>query len=150
MLRGIEIYKGKPIFYSLANFIFQNETLPFQPQETYTPANQGLTALPADFFDWRSGNDTRGFPVDVDNWDSVIAQVAFNADRQLTGFELYPISLGYKTSRTARGRPVPANPQDARRIIEEMTKLSEPFGTKITFDGAKGVWTPAATARQAR
>ena len=27
VLRGIEIYKGKPIFYSLANFMFQNETL---------------------------------------------------------------------------------------------------------------------------
>ena len=26
VLRGIEIYKGKPIFYSLSNFIFQNET----------------------------------------------------------------------------------------------------------------------------
>ncbi len=27
VLRGIEIYKGKPIFYSLSNFIFQNETV---------------------------------------------------------------------------------------------------------------------------
>src|SRR5262249_10222316 len=26
-LRGIEIYNGKPIFYSLGNFIFQNETI---------------------------------------------------------------------------------------------------------------------------
>src|SRR5215211_6973511 len=26
-LRGIEVYRGKPIFYSLGDFIFQNETL---------------------------------------------------------------------------------------------------------------------------
>ena len=27
VLRGVEIYKGKPILYSLGDFIFQNETL---------------------------------------------------------------------------------------------------------------------------
>ena len=29
VLRGIEIYQGKPIFYSLDDFLFQNETPPF-------------------------------------------------------------------------------------------------------------------------
>jgi poly-gamma-glutamate capsule biosynthesis protein CapA/YwtB (metallophosphatase superfamily) len=27
VLRGIEIYNGKPILYGLGNFIFENETL---------------------------------------------------------------------------------------------------------------------------
>ena len=35
VLRGIEIYKGKPIFYSLSNFIFQNETLLRMPEDSY-------------------------------------------------------------------------------------------------------------------
>ena len=33
VLRGVEIYKGKPIFYSLGDFIFQNETLLRLPSE---------------------------------------------------------------------------------------------------------------------
>ena len=32
---GIEIYKGKPIFYSVGNFIFQNETVGFFPADAY-------------------------------------------------------------------------------------------------------------------
>ena len=35
VLRGIEIYKGKPIFYSLSNFIFQNETVLRMPEDSY-------------------------------------------------------------------------------------------------------------------
>ena len=37
VLRGVEIYKGKPIFYSLGDFIFQNETLLRLPYENYEP-----------------------------------------------------------------------------------------------------------------
>ena len=35
VLRGVEIYKGKPILYSLGDFIFQNETLLRLPSENY-------------------------------------------------------------------------------------------------------------------
>lgn len=35
VLRGIEIYKGKPIFYSLGDFMFQPETVPFQAGDNY-------------------------------------------------------------------------------------------------------------------
>jgi poly-gamma-glutamate synthesis protein (capsule biosynthesis protein) len=34
-LRGIEIYKGKTIFYSLGNFIFENDLVVPQPTEFY-------------------------------------------------------------------------------------------------------------------
>ena len=34
-LRGIEMYKGKPIFYSLGNFVFQNETIDPMPSDHY-------------------------------------------------------------------------------------------------------------------
>ena len=37
-LRGIELYKEKPIFYSLGNFIFQSDTVRYQPAEAYEAA----------------------------------------------------------------------------------------------------------------
>jgi hypothetical protein len=67
VLRGIEIYKGKPIFCSLANFIFENETVRFQPQENYDQFKLPLTATPADFYDARSANDTRSFPANKED-----------------------------------------------------------------------------------
>ena len=32
---GVEIYQGKPIFYSVGNFVFQNETVGFFPADAY-------------------------------------------------------------------------------------------------------------------
>lgn len=139
VLRAIEIYKSKPIFYSLANFAFENETMQFQPAESYREAGLPPTASPADYFDARSKNDTRGFPIDRPIWESVIAEVAFNSDRSPSEIILHPISLGFGEPRAQRGRPRPASPELARQIIERVATLSAAFGTKVEFAGGRGV-----------
>lgn len=149
LLRGIEIYKGKPIFYSIGNFIFQNETIRFQPQENYAKMNLPLTATPSEYFDARSGNDTRSYPADHELWESAVAEAVFNSNREVTEIDLYPISLGFKQGRTVRGRPLPADPQLARQLVERIATRSEKWGTKIVFDGAKGVWRANAQANGA-
>lgn len=139
VLRAIEIYKGKPIFYSLANFAFENETMQFQPEESYKSVGLGLTATPADYFDARSNHDTRGFPVDKPIWESVIAEVSFDAERSPSRIVLHPITLGFGEPRAQRGRPRPASPEDARRIVDNLAKLSASFGTKIDVQAGLGV-----------
>jgi hypothetical protein len=52
-LRGIEIYKEKPIFYSLGNFIFQNETSDNLPSDLYELYALGEEELPADLMNAR-------------------------------------------------------------------------------------------------
>ena len=141
VLRAVEVYKGKPIFYSVANFIFQNESLPFQPQESYDPYNLPLEATTADYFDARSANDTRSFPADQKIWESVVAEAVFNAKRELQEIDLYPISLGFRESRTKRGRPVPATGELAASIIDRMARLSKARGTNVTWQDGKGVVT---------
>jgi poly-gamma-glutamate capsule biosynthesis protein CapA/YwtB (metallophosphatase superfamily) len=141
VLRGIEIYKGKPIFYSLANFVFQSESLIFQPQESYDAVNLPLTASPADYFDARSAHDTRGFPADQEVWESVEAEALFNAKRELLVIDLHPITLGFGKSRTQRGRPLPATPEEAQKIVSRVAKLSQSFGTTVSFERGKGVVT---------
>src|SRR5438093_12774645 len=79
VLRGVEIYKGKPIFYSLANFIFENETLLRQPPENYEPLGMPPGSGVGEFNDRRSNNDTTGFPADQYIWESVIAVPRFTA-----------------------------------------------------------------------
>jgi hypothetical protein len=68
VLRGIEMYKGKPIMYSLGDFIFQNETLLRLPSENYEPYNLGPTAHVNDFNDARYDFDKSGFPSDPPIW----------------------------------------------------------------------------------
>ena len=146
VLRAVEIYKGKPIFYSIANFIFQNETMPFQPQESYDQFNLPLTASPADYYDSRSANDTRGFPADQKIWESVVAEAVFNSKRELQQIDLYPISLGFHESRTVRGRPLPATGALATSIIDRIAKLSKARGTNVAFQDGKGVVTVSSAS----
>ena len=140
VLRGIEIYKGKPIFYGLGDFIFQNETLLRQPPENYEPL--GLKpesgAGVGDFNDRRSNNDTTGFPADPYIWESVVAVPRF-VGKKMTELKLYPISLGYKKPRPQRGWPMLAEPELSRKIIDDLKKFSAPFGTNIEFKDGVGI-----------
>lgn len=128
--RGIQIYKNKPILYSLGNFIFQNDTVQWQPSHNYDTLKLGHTSTPADFYDTRSQHDTRGFPSDPTYWQSIIAQCQFQSHK-LTNITLHPIDLGFGKPRSQRGRPLIAHPPIAQRILQRIKHLSQPFGTHI-------------------
>jgi poly-gamma-glutamate capsule biosynthesis protein CapA/YwtB (metallophosphatase superfamily) len=138
-LKGIEIYKGKPILYSLGNFIFENDLVEFQPGENYDKNDLPGSALPGDFFTKRTKGETIGFPATRHFWESVVAELSFKSDRTLSAIKLHPIVLGFGKSRAQRGRPSPASPEDAKRIIEELGALSAPMGAKISFVDGVGV-----------
>jgi len=138
ILRGIEIYKGKPIFYSLANFIFENETMQFQPAESYDSMSLPWNATVADYFDARSANDTRGFPVQKAIWESVVAQLSFDHDHRLQSVKLIPISLGYMEPRSERGRPRLASASQSKSTVEVVARLSAAFGTKVILSDGVG------------
>lgn len=137
VLRGIEIYKGKPIFYSLGNFIFQNETLLRLPSENYERYKLGPDKHVADFNDARYDFDRKGFPSKPEYWESVIAVLRWEGKR-LVGLELYPITLGYGKPRPVRGRPLLADSDLGRKIIAHMDRCSKPFGTRIIFEDGVG------------
>ncbi len=136
VLRGIEIYKGKPIFYSLGDFVFQNETVSRQPADNYENYDLGPDAVAQDFYDARQR--TGGFPSRPQVWESFVAKVRFR-NGELTGVELHPITLGHGLDRPQRGRPLLASGDLARKIIDETREYSEPFGTEIVFENGIGV-----------
>jgi poly-gamma-glutamate synthesis protein (capsule biosynthesis protein) len=140
VLRGIELYRGKPILYGLGNFVFENETLLRQPPENYAPLGMTLEsgAGVGDFNDRRSNNGTTGFPADPRIWESVIAMPRFSG-KKLTELRLYPITLGYKKPRPQRGWPMLASPELGKKIIDDVVQFSAPFGTAIDFEGGVGV-----------
>ncbi|HYE85330.1 MAG TPA: CapA family protein [Vicinamibacterales bacterium] len=141
VLRGIEIYKGKPIFYSLSNFIFQNETLLRMPADSYEQYSLGVEAQPADYLDARYDKDRRSFPSDREYWDSVAVLTKWNGGKFVEA-ELHPITLGFQTPRSERGRPKLASGADAARILDMMVTRSKAFGATVTIKGGIGVVTP--------
>jgi poly-gamma-glutamate capsule biosynthesis protein CapA/YwtB (metallophosphatase superfamily) len=131
VLRGIEIYEGKPIMYSLGDFLFQNESLLRLPYDNYAPYDLGADAHVADFNAARYENDTKGFPSLPGIWEAVIAVPVFVGE-ELTELALHPITLGYGQPVQVRGRPLLAGGELGEKIIGDLKRLSEPFGTEIT------------------
>jgi hypothetical protein len=138
-LRGIEIYKGRPIFYSLGNFIFQNETIDPLPADDYEKYDLPATALPGDFFDRRPWS-TADNPEDDAVWyESVLAVPSF-AQGRMAGLKLYPLDLDQKAPRSQKGTPRIARGAKAEKIIKRLAELSAPFGTVITYRDGIGLW----------
>ena len=127
---GLEIYKGKPIFYSLGNFIFQNDTVTSFPAESYARFGLAPDATPADFFEARTDNETKGFPAYPEFWHSIFAVCRFKAHK-LAGVEVLPLDLGFRLNRAQRGRPVIAEGAFASEILARTQRLSDFYGTKI-------------------
>jgi poly-gamma-glutamate capsule biosynthesis protein CapA/YwtB (metallophosphatase superfamily) len=135
---GVEIYKGKPILYSLGNFIFENDNVPVFPGEAYARFGLGVDAMPTDFLDARTGNETRGFPASPEYWHGLAAMAEFK-EKRLAGLRLHPLDLGHGRSRAQRGRPVPAGSDVAAAILARVQRLSQRYGTAIAVEGDSAV-----------
>lgn len=145
VLRGIELYEGAPIFYSLGNFIMQNETVTRLPAEIYERYDlDPITSQPADLFDARTfdKNGNRiGFLADSAFWESIvpICSIGSNGIDQI---ECLPVELHYEDARAVRGEPRLATGEMATRILENLAELAEPYGTEVTIKEDVGIIKP--------
>jgi poly-gamma-glutamate synthesis protein (capsule biosynthesis protein) len=123
VLRGIEIYDNRPIFYGLGEFIRQRDV--------------GGLAGRGDL----SRDSCAGCPFPA-KYESVVAVSRFSGDR-LVEVRLHPVELRYESERLAhRGIPETAPPDVGRRILERLQELSAPLGTTIMIEGNVGVIRP--------
>jgi poly-gamma-glutamate synthesis protein (capsule biosynthesis protein) len=132
VLRGIEIYKGKPILYSLGDFVFENDLVDRLPADAYEELHLGPLAGVADFDDERSDHDRKSYPADREMWESVVAVTEWQG-KTLTGLTLHPITLGFGRPRTERGRPMLADPGLARKIVDDVAERSKAYQTQVQF-----------------
>lgn len=130
LLRPLEIYKKRPIFYSLGDFMLHNESVTFAPEDMYE--KYGLTSDDplCEIYRKRSRNYTVGLLTDKRMMEAVIPYFEME-DGELTKLELLPIELGFGEPRYRLGNPrVCTN----CNIIERYAEMSKPYGTDITVD----------------
>ncbi|WP_225448752.1 CapA family protein [Streptacidiphilus sp. P02-A3a] len=136
-LRGIEVHRGRPIFYSLGNLVSQIELTQRLPAEDYAKVPSGRPLSPFGFFNARSLADTRGFATGREYWETVVPVVTAAAPAAADGryrpsvVELHPVTLGFGLPTHRRGRPACAAPEDGRRILAELAELSAGYGTVL-------------------
>ena len=137
-LRGIEIYRGKPIFYSLGNFFFQSSMeSPVGPDEyeiwklnpAKTTDEEQNAALDKKWFTGRRW------------YESVIAVSRFE-NGHVSEIRLFPVTLSALRRAADRGLPRLARPAEAQRILTRLQRLSAPFHTTIAIMGSVGVIRP--------
>ncbi len=134
-LRGIEIYKGKPIFYSLANFVFQVEEQEPVGRDLYENFGLDPTEITDPEFNRRWLDLYFNDPI----WyESVIAESVFSGG-QVSGIRLHPVEMGFEMRGGNRGVPRAAGPEAAQKILELLAELSRPFGTEIEIEDGVGV-----------
>ena len=109
-LRAIEIYQGKPIFYSLGNFFFQLGMLEPVSADMF----EAYKANPNTATDHEAMNKTVKASFDAPVWyRSVVAVTRFEHGK-LAEVRLYPVDLGYEMNNVNRGIPRLASPEVAK------------------------------------
>jgi poly-gamma-glutamate capsule biosynthesis protein CapA/YwtB (metallophosphatase superfamily) len=117
LLHGVEIYRGRPIFYDLGNFIFQ------------APPTEILLDEPIVWESVVAYVDFQG-----KNLRSVTFRpIAMNkiGEGQADTHDEHTNNIFLQT----RGLPTPATGDQARYILERLADLSRPFGTTVEVKG---------------
>ena len=116
LLHGVEIYRDRPIFFDLGNFIFQPCLV------TVCVPNLDEPVLRA--------------PPEEAVRESVVAYVEFEG-KSLKSVRFRPIALDKigQGQADTRGLPRPATGDQAHYILERLADLSRPFGTNIEAIG---------------
>ena len=130
LLRPIEIYKGRPIFYSLGDFVIHNECIPFAPEEMFAEKGMTSDSTMREFFCVRSKNYTRGLMRDRRMLEAIIPHFEME-DGKLTYLELMPIELNFEKKIWQSGNP---RFSADHGIIERLAEMSKTYGTEITVD----------------
>jgi len=126
-MQGIEIYKGRPIFYNLGNFAVHR----FGADDSGTGT---MTAI-----ERQEGGDEW-----LQQYINLVAYVATSKyqDGILQEVRIYPVDLGVDRANRPWSKmsiPMTPSPQLAARILSDIQKFSEPFGTKISIENGVGV-----------
>ena len=128
-LKAVEIYKEKPIFYSLGNFIFQSDMVFCMPDDFREKYKMpyGLTAREQIAERAKLGNG--GLHTDVNNFRSLMPFMTFE-DGKLTELMLYPLRLDMHT-----GLPALADDKETKIIFDYLCERNKQFGTIINING---------------
>jgi poly-gamma-glutamate capsule biosynthesis protein CapA/YwtB (metallophosphatase superfamily) len=139
-IKGVEIYKGRPIFYGVSNFVLMEQRfLSWRDSGSHPP-----TPLTGPIVGEAQENERHwGWMERPDNYEALVASSHFE-NGKLTEVRIYPVDLGREESGLSRpgsqlGIPKRPSPSVARDILTRVAEYSKPFGTKIDIEDGVGV-----------
>lgn len=146
---GIEIYKGKPIFYGMGNFFAQSEFIQRVPYDSYESWQHDVDKLPTlnpGVYPLHPGMDSPTW------WNSAVISLAYD-NNALREIKMYPVEMGRNASADSsivrstgngphaftEGRPLKATGENARLVLERLQRLAALYGTRVEIEGEVGI-----------
>ncbi len=127
-LKHIEFYKGKPIFYSVGNFMFQPDTgLARMPADFGEKYGYPADATPREWIDMRSDHGRRGLHTDAVNFRSLMPFITYEDD-EVTETKCYLLRLNMET-----GMPALASAEEQRIIFDYMVDRCKRSNALLTL-----------------
>jgi poly-gamma-glutamate synthesis protein (capsule biosynthesis protein) len=132
LLRPIEIYKERPIFYSLGDFVNELYSVELAPAEFFD--SYGLDANKDTVYDLlkkRSHNFTVGLMEDRKMMESIIPLWETDETGALVSLRLMPVELAMKGNKSEIGLPRKAVDLG---FIERLREISKPYGIEMNIE----------------
>jgi poly-gamma-glutamate synthesis protein (capsule biosynthesis protein) len=146
---GIEIYKGKPIFYGMGNFVYGNVHLTRIPADSFESYGKDMNALPTLY---PSGDMHPGGGAEDWSWTALYEMDWVGS--KLREIRLYPVELGMDFTSgkgvitrsvgadgIIDGTPHMATGANAQAILRRLQERCTVRGTKMDIKGEVGVIT---------
>jgi poly-gamma-glutamate synthesis protein (capsule biosynthesis protein) len=129
--KAVEIYKGKPIFYCVGNFVFQVLYAKRVTADCLEKKGYPYDMTAQEYIARRRQNATQSME-DVPIYYMGIVPRWEMKDGKVTKIELLPIELGMQEPMGRRGFPSPMAPE---RLMDHMKMVCDPYGTKLNIRG---------------
>lgn len=126
-LRGMEVYKGVPILYSLGNFMYQTDGLDFRAVDPF----DGGTNLYTSALGGATDPVSPATQLDSDWWWQSVLVAATSDHGVISDLKVYPVILQRVDSRVKKGLPELATGSEADTILRQFSTLSKPLGTDL-------------------
>ena len=134
ILRGLELYRGKPIFYSFGDFIYQGMRVEYLPPEFMEKYGLDVDATAQEALWVRSKGGKIGLQTNEKNFLTVVPKLTYE-DGALVDLVMLPVKLGFKTgSETLEGLPYFAEGDEGEKIYQKYQKLSAELGTELIYE----------------
>ena len=136
LLRPIEIYRDRPIFYSLGDFVLELYSIPVAPADFFEKHGMDGNDTVHDLLKKRSQNFTVGLMEDRKMMETIIPLWEAE-DGKLTSLRIMPVELPREANKSEMGLPRKAeNPAFMARLAD----MCAPFGITMIKE-ADGTYT---------
>jgi poly-gamma-glutamate synthesis protein (capsule biosynthesis protein) len=137
LLRPIEVYRDKPIFYSLGDFVIQLYDVPFAPEDFYSKYGMSSDSTAIELLKKRSNDFTRGL-MEQDVMLETVIPLWETEGKKLRSLKLLPVKVSKNEGKHLEGLPKVA---ENTEFIDRLAKLSAPYGVKIEMKDGIAVCT---------